>query len=40
MSSIVQKMLYLCQVSCHTKSGCDVINIVGVMTLVTVMSHV
>ena len=32
MSSIVQKILYLCRVSCHTKSGCDIINAVGVMT--------
>ena len=32
MSSIVQKMLYLCRVLCHTKSGCDALNTVGVMT--------
>ena len=32
MSSIVQKMLYLCQVRCRTKSGWDALNIVGVMT--------
>ena len=32
MSSIVQKMLYLCRVLCHTKSGCDALNIVDVMT--------
>ena len=32
MSSIVKKMLYICRVSCHNKSGCDGINTVGVMT--------
>ena len=32
MSSIVQKMLYLCRVWCHTKSGWDALNTVGVMT--------
>ena len=32
MSPIVQKMLYICRVCCHTKSGCDALNTVGVMT--------
>ena len=32
MSSIVQKMLYLCRVLCHTKSGCDALKTVCVMT--------
>ena len=32
MSSMVQKMLYICRVWCHTESGCDVVNAVGVMT--------
>ena len=32
MSPIVQKMIYICRVSCHTKSGCDALNTVGVMT--------
>ena len=25
-------MLYVCRVCCHTKSGCDALNTVGVMT--------
>ena len=32
MSSIVQKLLYICHVCCHTKSGYDALNTVGVMT--------
>ena len=28
-------MLYLCRVRCHTKSGCEVLNTVGVMTQIS-----
>ena len=35
MPSIVQKMLYQCLVRCHTKSGCEVLNTVGVMTQIS-----
>ena len=31
-SSVVQMMSYICRVCCHTKSGCDALNTVGVMT--------
>ena len=35
MSCMVGKMPYICQVCFHTKSGCDVVNKVGVMTQIS-----